>query len=127
MPVLTKMVGFLNCTNAEKAKAFYEGVLGFRFVADDAFALVFDANGTMLRINKAQQFTLAHGTVLGWEVDDIQAAVEELSARGVAFEQFNLDFMKQDAAGIWTAPSGDQVAWFRDPDGNVLSVSQHVG
>jgi catechol 2,3-dioxygenase-like lactoylglutathione lyase family enzyme len=125
MPVLSKMIGFLNCTEPEKTKAFFSDLLGFRFVSDDGFALVFDAHGTMLRINKARQFTPAQGTVLGWEVPDVHEAVAELSGRGVVFEQFNLDFMKQDADGVWMAPGGDQVAWFKDPDGNVLSVSQH--
>jgi catechol 2,3-dioxygenase-like lactoylglutathione lyase family enzyme len=126
MPVLSRMIGFLNCTDPEKTKAFYADLLGFPFVTDDGFALVFDANGTMLRINKAREFAAAQGTVLGWEVADVHAAVAELSGRGVLFEQFNLPFMKQDAAGVWLAPGGDQVAWFKDPDGNVLSVSQHV-
>ena len=65
------------------------------------------------------------GTVLGWEVDDIHAAIRELMPRGVHFEQFNLPFMKQDEMGVWTPPNGDKVAWFKDPDGNVLSISQH--
>jgi catechol 2,3-dioxygenase-like lactoylglutathione lyase family enzyme len=126
MPVLTKMVGFVNTTNPDAAKAFYGEKLGFRLTGDDDFAVVFDANGTMLRVGKARSFTPAQGTVLGWQVDDIDAAVRDLTSRGVTFEQFNLPFMKQDANGVWTAPSGDRVAWFKDPDGNVLSVSQHV-
>lgn len=126
MPVLTRMVAFVTTTNPERARAFYSGILGFRFVVDDGFALVFDANGTMLRIAKAQAFTPAQGTVLGWQVDDMPAAVDELKKRGVLFEQFNLPFLKQDPDGVWTAPTGDQVAWFKDPDGNVLSISKHV-
>ena len=119
------MVGFVTTTKPDEARAFYGEKLGFRFVADDDFALVFDANGTTIRVGKARSFTPAHGTVLGWEVGDVHAAIEELTARGVTFEQFNLPFMKQDEAGVWTAPSGDQVAWFKDPDGNVLSISKH--
>jgi catechol 2,3-dioxygenase-like lactoylglutathione lyase family enzyme len=127
MAVLTKMVGFVTTTNADAAKAFYSDKLGFPVTHDDDFAVVFDANGTMIRAAKAHgAFTPAQGTILGWQVDDIDAAVRELTSRGVAFEQFNLPFMKQDANGIWTAPGGDRVAWFKDPDGNVLSVSQHV-
>ena len=126
MPVLTKMVGFVNTTNPDAAKGFYRDKLGFRLLGDDDFAVVFDANGTMIRISKAHSFTPAQGTVLGWQVDDIDAAVGDLASRGVTFEQFDLPFMKQDPSGIWTAPSGDRVAWFKDPDGNVLSVSQHV-
>ena len=123
---LSRMVGFVNTTRPEDARAFYGETLGFRFLHDDDFALVFDAEGTMLRINKAQSFTPAPGTVLGWQVDDIDAAVSELARRGVRFEQFGLSFMEQSPEGIWTAPSGDRVAWFKDPDGNVLSISQHV-
>jgi catechol 2,3-dioxygenase-like lactoylglutathione lyase family enzyme len=126
MSVLTRMVGFVNTTDPEKAKAFYGDTLGFRLTGDDDFAVVFDANGTMLRVGKARQFTPAQGTILGWQVDDIHAAVKELVARGVKFEQFNLPFMKQDESGVWMAPGGDQVAWFKDPDGNVLSISHHV-
>lgn len=126
MPVLSRMVGFVTTTNPERAQAFYSGILGFRFIADDGFALVFDANGTMIRIAKAQAFTPAQGTVLGWQVDDMPAAVLALKQSGVVFEQFNLPFLKQDSDGVWTAPTGDQVAWFKDPDGNVLSISKHV-
>jgi catechol 2,3-dioxygenase-like lactoylglutathione lyase family enzyme len=123
--VLTRMIGFVVTSNPEQAKAFYGDVLGFRLVTDDNFALVFDANGTMLRVQKAQKFTPAQGTVLGWEVADIHAAIKELTPRGVHFEQFNLPFMKQDELGVWTPPNGDQVAWFKDPDGNMLSISHH--
>jgi len=125
MPMLTKMIGFVATTNAENAKKFYGGILGFRLMSEDQYALAYDANGTMLRVTKAQQFTPARGTVVGWEVDDIHAAVRELTTRGVMFEQFNLPFMKQDELGVWSAPNGDQVAWFKDPDGNTLSVSHH--
>ena len=125
MAVLTRMIGFVLTGNPEKAKAFYGDVLGFRLMSDDNFALVFDANGTMVRVGKGQKVTPAPNTVLGWEVDDIHAAIRELTPRGVRFEQFNLPFMKQDESGVWTPPNGDHVAWFKDPDGNVLSISQH--
>jgi catechol 2,3-dioxygenase-like lactoylglutathione lyase family enzyme len=125
MAVLSKMIGFVITTNPEKAKAFYGGVLGFRLMSEDNFALVFDANGTMLRVGKGGEFTAARNTVLGWEVEDIHSAIRELTPRGVRFEQFNLPFMKQDEFGVWTPPNGDQVAWFKDPDGNVLSISRH--
>jgi catechol 2,3-dioxygenase-like lactoylglutathione lyase family enzyme len=124
MTVLTKMIGFIAVSDPAQAKAFYGDVLGFRFTREDDHALAFDANGTTLRLNKARDHKPAHGTVLGWEVADIDAAIRELTSRGVKFEQFNLPFMKQDESGVWTSPGGDRVAWFRDPDGNVLSVSQ---
>ncbi len=116
------IVAFVPTKDAAKARAFYEGVLGLRFVKDDGFALVLDANGIKVRVAKAQ-FTPAPFTILGWQVDDIQKMVGALQEKGVHFERFG--FFEQDALGIWTAPSGDKVAWFKDPDGNVLSVSQH--
>jgi catechol 2,3-dioxygenase-like lactoylglutathione lyase family enzyme len=119
------MVGFLTTAKPDAARAFYSDTLGFSFVADDGFALVFDANGTMIRIQKAREFTPAQGTALGWQVDDMDAAVRDLTSRGVTFEQFNLSFMKQDERGVWTTPTGDEVAWFKDPDGNTLSISRH--
>ncbi|MGA6981900.1 MAG: VOC family protein [Candidatus Sulfotelmatobacter sp.] len=119
----TNIVAFIPTKDTEKARAFYEGVLGLRFVKDDGFAMVLDANGIMVRIAKAQ-FTPAPFTILGWQVNRIEEVVKGLQAKGVHFERFG--FFEQDALGIWTAPSGDKVAWFKDPDGNVLSVSQHV-
>ena len=124
MTKLDNMVGFAMTTKPEEAKAFYGEKLGLTFVRDDGFALVFDAHGTMLRIAKAQKFTPAQGTILGWEVHDITAAVKDLASAGVSFERY--DFMKPDADGIVTFPTGDKVAWFKDPDGNVLSLSQHA-
>jgi catechol 2,3-dioxygenase-like lactoylglutathione lyase family enzyme len=127
MPALTRMIGFLLTGDADRAIPFYRDVLGFNVLSDDEFAIAFDANGTMLRLNKAPGFKPAQGTVLGWEVEDIHVAIRELTARGVRFEQFGLPFMKQDEHGVWTPPNGDKVAWFKDADGNVLSISQHAG
>jgi catechol 2,3-dioxygenase-like lactoylglutathione lyase family enzyme len=118
------IVVFVAITDAEKARTFYEGVLGLRFIKDDGFALVFAANGTMVRAAKMKEFTPAQYSVLGWQVSHIEDVVRSLRDRGVKFEIFG--FFKQDELGIWTAPTGDKVAWFKDPDGNVLSVSQHV-
>jgi catechol 2,3-dioxygenase-like lactoylglutathione lyase family enzyme len=117
------IVAFVPTKDAEKAKAFYVGVLGLRFVKDDGFALVLDANGILIRVSKAE-FTPAPFTILGWQVTDIEKIVAGLQTKGVRFERFG--FLEQDALGIWTAPTGDKVAWFKDPDGNILSVSQHV-
>jgi catechol 2,3-dioxygenase-like lactoylglutathione lyase family enzyme len=117
------IVAFVPTKDFEKARAFYEGVLGLSFVKNDGFALVLDANGIMVRVAKAQ-FTPAPFTILGWQVTDIEKMVAGLQRKGVQFERFG--FFEQDALGIWTAPSGDKVAWFKDPDENVLSVSQHV-
>lgn len=118
------IVAMAPITDPAKARDFYEGALGLAFVKDDGFALVFDANGIMLRLVKMKQLTPAQFTVLGWQVTGIENAVRNLVERGVHFEIFG--FFKQDELGIWTAPSGDKVAWFKDPDGNTLSLSQHV-
>jgi catechol 2,3-dioxygenase-like lactoylglutathione lyase family enzyme len=126
MPVLTRMIGFLITNDGEKAKTFYGDILGFRLMNEDEYALTFDANGTMLRVHKGRDFKPAQGTVLGWQVEDIHTAIRDLTPRGVHFEQFGLPFMKQDDLAVWTPPNGDRVAWFKDPDGNVLSISQHV-
>jgi catechol 2,3-dioxygenase-like lactoylglutathione lyase family enzyme len=120
-----KIVAFLPTTDFDKARAFYEGVLGLRFVHDDGFAMVLDANGTMIRVSKVgPDFKPAVFTILGWEVSEIESLVAAMTAKGVVFERFS--FFEQDDLGIWTAPSGDKVAWFKDPDGNTLSVSEHV-
>jgi len=118
------IVAFVPTKDPEKARAFYEGVLGLRFVKDDGFAMVLDANGIMIRVAKVPQFTPAQFTILGWQVQDIEKVVQELQKNGVRCEIFG--FFKQDELGIWTAPTGDKVAWFKDPDGNVLSVSEHL-
>jgi len=120
----TDIVAFVSITDPDKARAFYEGVLGLRFVKDDGFALVFDANGIMVRAAKMKEVKPAQFTVLGWQVKDIAAVTAALRDKGVHFEIFG--FFKQDELGIWTAPTGDKVAWFKDPDGNILSVSEHV-
>lgn len=118
------IIAFIPITDSNEARAFYENVLGLTFIKDDGFALVLQANGIMVRAVKVRDFTPAQFTILGWEVSDIEKAVRGLTARGLHFEIFG--FFKQDELGIWAAPGGDKVAWFKDPDGNVLSVSQHV-
>jgi catechol 2,3-dioxygenase-like lactoylglutathione lyase family enzyme len=117
------MIGFVPTTDSRRAREFYERKLGFQFVSDDAFALVMRAGDTMIRVAKVKQFTPAAYTVLGWEVQDTKAMVTWLRERGVIFEKY--PFIQDQELAIWTAPTGDRVAWFKDPDGNVLSVSQH--
>lgn len=119
----SKMIGFVPTKDSKAAREFYEGKLGFQFVSDDPFALVVRAGDSMIRI-AAKDFTPAPYTVLGWEVQSIEGIVGWLKQRGVAFEKY--PFVQDQELGIWTTPSGDKVAWFKDPDGNVLSVSQHV-
>ena len=107
----------------ERARAFYRDRLGLDLVSDElAFALVFDANGTMLRVTVVKELAPAGYTILGWRVQDIAAAATALANAGVEFQRYG--GMEQDALGIWTAPGGTRVAWFKDPDGNVLSLSQ---
>jgi catechol 2,3-dioxygenase-like lactoylglutathione lyase family enzyme len=119
------LIAFVGTREPAKARAFYEGTLGLRRVADEPSALVFDANGTMLRIAKVGELVPAPFTVLGWKVPDIRRAVAELGEKGVEFQRYpGLD---QDELGIWKSPSSAQVAWFRDPDGNTLSLTQFAG
>jgi len=119
-----KVVAFLLTTKPEAAVAFYRDTLGFSYLRDDGFALVFDMNGVLLRIGKVPPFTPAQNTVLGWEAADIASAVADFVQKGVSFERY--PNMGQNDLGICTFPNGDKVAWFKDPDGNVLSLSQHV-
>ncbi|MFL6468907.1 MAG: VOC family protein [Pyrinomonadaceae bacterium] len=110
----------------QEAREFYENVLGLKFKVDDGFALVFETAGIMLRLTPVHEFTPHPFSVLGWEMEDIGGSVNELVERGVIFERFEFPWMKQDAQGIWVAPDGTQVAWFKDPDGNLLSIAQHA-
>ena len=120
----SKLVAFVPTTDPARARKFYEEVLGLRLVADEApFALVFDANGTMLRVTTVPKHVAAPFTVLGWDVDAIESIVERLSAAGVEFLRYPW-LNEDDPRGIWTSPSGARIAWFRDPDGNVLSVTK---
>ena len=121
---MDSVVTFLLTKNPDAAIAFYRDTLGFKYLRDDGFALVVDLGGVLLRISKMPSFTPAQHTVLGWESSDISAAVDVLAAKGIAFERY--PNMGQDEKGIATFPGGDQVAWFKDPDGNVLSLSHHV-
>ena len=118
-------IAFIPTNDAEAARAFYEQTLGLPFESDDKFALVFrvGANKTMLRVVRSGAFTPAPFTIFGWEVEDIEGTVAALAAKGVAFLRFG--FFEQDAQGIWNAPGGAKVAWFKDPDGNTLSLSSH--
>ena len=118
------IIGFVTIVDVERAKAFYRDTLGLRLVSEEPpFALVFQANGIMLRLGMGKERPPVQGTVLGWQVPDIAAAVKDLIEAGVSFERYG--FMKQDELGIWTSPTGAKVAWFKDPDGNVLSLSEH--
>ena len=122
MSELDKPILFLATANAKQSRAFYEGVLGLEFVADEPPALVFQVGHSMLRIQKVDHVQTVPYTVMGWSVPDIRQTVQCLRAAGVVFQRY--EGMKQDDAGIWQAPSGALVVWFRDPDGHVLSLTQ---
>jgi catechol 2,3-dioxygenase-like lactoylglutathione lyase family enzyme len=121
---MNRVVTFLLTKDANAALAFYRDTLGIHFLRDDGFALVLDMDGVMLRISKVPEFTPAQHTVLGWESREIAATVDELAAKGVTFNRY--PNMGQDERGICAFPNGDKVVWFKDPDGNVLSISQHA-
>jgi catechol 2,3-dioxygenase-like lactoylglutathione lyase family enzyme len=118
-----KIVAFVTIVDVDKARSFYRDTLGLTLLREEPpFALVFDANGIMLRLGMGTERAPVQGTVMGWDVSDIGATVRELESAGVRFERY--ENMKQDEQGIWTSPTGARVAWFRDPDGNVLGLSQ---
>ncbi len=116
------VIAMIATTQPERAKTFYSEVLGVKLVEDGWFALVFTAGGTRLHIQKVKQFSPLPFTALGWAVTDIGATVAKLAKEGVKFERYKE--MPQDDAGIWTTPDGAQVCWFKDPDGNTLSLTQ---
>jgi catechol 2,3-dioxygenase-like lactoylglutathione lyase family enzyme len=119
-----KMMGFVPTKDYVAARTFYEGKLGFEFVSQDQFALVVSAGAHKIRIVKMQNYTPLAGTILGWQVERIEEVARWLRGRGVALERF--PFVQDQELGIWTAPGGDKVVWFKDPDANILSISQHV-
>ena len=118
------IIGFVSIVDVSRARDFYRDILGLRLVMEEPpFALVFDANGIMLRLGMAKELPPAHGTVLGWQVPEITATVMNLAQAGVRFERYG--GMNQDELGVWISPTGAKVAWFKDPDGNTLSISEH--
>jgi catechol 2,3-dioxygenase-like lactoylglutathione lyase family enzyme len=118
----SEMVAFVGTSDLDRAQAFYEQTLGLTVTERSDFACVLDANGTMLRVTAVPEVARAGYTVLGWRVGDIAATVRELTARGVVFLRYAS--MGQDDTGVSTTPGGDKVAWFADPEGNVLSLTQ---
>ncbi len=119
-----KIMAFAATTNCEAARDFYENKLGLKLIEDGEYAIVYDAGGTMLRVQKAQKLDPPQFTVLGWQVDDIAAKIKELVARGVVFNQYGMDFIPQDELGVWTTSDGAKIAWFADPDGHTFSLTQ---
>ncbi|MGH9279455.1 MAG: VOC family protein [Acidimicrobiales bacterium] len=122
MSPLGPLVAFLGCTDLERAREFYVETVGLVLVDQVPSACVFNVHGTMLRVTKVAEAPRAGHTVLGWDVIDIAEAMSDLRERGVEFRRY--EELDQDDDGVWTTPRGDRVAWFEDPDGNVLSLAQ---
>jgi predicted enzyme related to lactoylglutathione lyase len=116
------VIAFVATTDPKRAKAFYGKTLGLRLRSEDGFALVYDAGGTMLRVAIVKTLQPAGYTVLGWIVPDVAKTVRDLTKRGVTFQRY--DGLPQDDLGIWSSPSGARVAWFNDPEGNILSLTE---
>jgi len=124
--MLDSPMGFIAVTDFEAAKAFYVDTLGLEFVTHDGFATVLKSGVLTIRITVPPHFRPAEHTVFGWHVADIETDVAALAAKGIGFLHYPFFGDSQAANGVWTAPNGDKVAWFKDPSGNVLSLSQHV-
>lgn len=118
-----KAITFILTRDREASKAWYANVLGLPVVGDDGFASVLDLNGTVLRITQIDGYQASAHPALGWQVPDIAATIRTLVSRGVTMTIY--EGFGQDALGVWTSPDGKaKVAWFNDPDGNVLSLTQ---
>jgi len=117
------LMGFVATAKPDASRQFYGEVLGLKLLEDSSFALVFAVKGSLLRVQKMSTHSPVPFTVLGWSVNQIEAKVQALTERGVTF--LRVEGLPQDALGIWHTPDGSKVAWFRDPDGNTLSLSEH--
>lgn len=113
---------FVPTVKPQEAKAFYQGILGFKLLNEDNYALEFDAGSVLLRVIIVPELKPQTFTILGWNVKNIEAIIRSLNEKGVICEKY--EFMQQDGLGIWTSPNGSKVAWFKDPDGNVLSLTE---
>ena len=123
MAALGTLMAFIPTRDGDAARVFYEKKVGLRFISEDQFAVIFQSGANTIRITRTGSFTPAPFTILGWESSDIEQDVRDMSSRGVVFERY--DYMgPQDDLGIWTSPSGAKIAWFKDPDGNTLSIAQ---
>lgn len=118
------MNGFVPTKDAAKARAFYEGKLGFELISDNEFVATYGAGKNKIMLQKVADFEPLDRTIVGWEVSGIRDVVSDLTKRGVEFLRLDMEWIKQDDLGIWESPDG-KVAWFNDPDGNTLSVSEH--
>jgi catechol 2,3-dioxygenase-like lactoylglutathione lyase family enzyme len=117
-----EVIAFAAATDLDQARDFYQGTLGLSLIDQNPYACVFDVGGTMLRVTAVAEVATPGYTVLGWRVDDIDAVIAGLRSRGVSFTRY--EGVGQDDRGIWTTPNGDRIAWFTDPDGNTLSLTE---
>ena len=117
-----KLKAFVPTVKPAEAKSFYKDILGLKLLSEDNYALEFDANGTLLRLTIVHEFKPQAFTVLGWNVADIAAVIKSLNEKEIVCEKY--PFLEQDESGIWISPGGSKVAWFKDPDGNVLSLTE---
>jgi hypothetical protein len=117
-----KLKAFIPTVKPGEAKLFYRDILGLKLLSEDNFALEFDANGTLLRVTIVQDLKPHPFTILGWNIDNIVSVIKQLNDKNVFCERY--DFLEQDNFGVWTSPNGSKVAWFKDPDGNVLSLTE---
>ncbi len=116
------IIAFVATANPARSRKFYRDTLGLRLETDDQFAMAFDCNGIQLRVQKVQTLQAQPFTAIGWRVASIRRRVATLRKRKVMFERY--PFLEQDDLGIWQAPSGAKIAWFKDPDGNLLSLTE---
>jgi predicted enzyme related to lactoylglutathione lyase len=117
-----ELKAFVPTVKPAEAKKFYNDILGLTLLSEDNYALEFNANGTLLRVSIVPELTPYPFTVLGWNIEDISSVIKSLNEKGITFEKYG--FLQQDNLGIWTSPNGSKVAWFKDPDGNVLSLTE---
>jgi len=117
-----ELKAFVPTVKPGEARSFYKDILGLKLLSEDNYALEFDANGTLLRVTIVQDFKPQVFTILGWNVADIVSVIKSLNDKGIVCEKYS--FLKQDDFGIWISPGGSKVAWFKDPDGNVLSLTE---
>ena len=117
-----ELKAFVPTVRPDKAKLFYESILGLKLLSEDNFALEFEANGTLLRVIIVEQLNPQLFTVLGWNVEDISSTIKSLNEKNIFFEKY--EFLQQDDLGRWLSPGGSKVAWFKDPDGNILSLTE---
>ena len=117
-----ELKAFIPTVMPDKAKSFYQDILGLKLLSEDNYALEFNANGVLLRVTIVPELKPQGFTVLGWNVSDIASLIKSLNRKGTFCEKYS--FLKQDDLGIWTSPGGSKVAWFKDPDGNILSLTE---